>query len=387
MNKEDYLLLEILKISLWEGQPKDSLIPDAVRSELRAHAVEGLTALAYPDGSILEQKLMGRFVRMADAQAGAVRILQEDQIPAVVLKGMAAGIYYPVPYLRSYGDIDLMVLPEDYRKAISLMRENGYFQDGDVGKSHTAFWKDDFLFELHQSPPGMETVPEGEYMIRYMREGFSDIRTGVIDNDDFSFPMFPWQQNGLELIWHIREHLYNGIGLRHVTDWMMFAHCCLEDAAFDGYREVLEKAGLLTLAKTLTRMCQVYLGLEETITWCRDVPEELCGELMEYILEQGNFGSKRKDDKAVKVLTRYRTPVAFLKGMQQKGLNEWEAAKKHPVLRPLAWAHVGIRGCGKYLKPEGLKKIRTEWAENKRRRRLFDQLYGGNHSGSAETDI
>lgn len=382
MTEDNKRLFEILRASLWEDRPQNEKIAENIRDELRAQTVEGLTALTYPSGS-LKYVQAARFVQMAAAQAETVALLQGRHIPVAVIKGTASGIYYPTPYLRTYGDIDLLVLPEHYQAAIALMRDQGYIQQGDIGSSHTALWKNETLFELHQNPAGMEDVHEGAYMLRFMLEGFRDIQAGVIEMSKCTFPMLPWQQNGLELIWHFRVHLYNGIGLRHVIDWMMFVHRCLDDSAFKEYKAVLQKSGLLVLAKTVTRMCQIYLGLEESITWCADVPESLCADLMEFILDQGNFGHKRTDDKAAKVLSRYRTPLVFLKQMQQKGLTNWAAAKKHAVLRPFAWAYVGAQGLKYVLTPGGRAQLAANQAENRQRRAMFDQLYG-NRLTSAE---
>ena len=75
-------------------------------------------------------------------------------------------------------------------------------------------------------------VKEGDYILQFMLSGFRNIQTARIAQPECSFPVLPWQQNGLELIWHFRVHLYNGIGLRHAIDWMLFVHNCLDDKAF-----------------------------------------------------------------------------------------------------------------------------------------------------------
>lgn len=376
MTKEHENLYEILKASLWSSASVGTIndISDSVREELRAQAVEGLTAVAYQDAALKYRKV-AQFVWMTKAQTDAVNLLQQAGIAVVVMKGTASGMYYPIPCLRTYGDIDLLVQPENYHKALELMSKNGYLQSGDVGKSNTAFYKDSFLFELHQYPAGLEMVKEGDYILQFMLSGFRNIQTARIAQPECSFPVLPWQQNGLELIWHFREHLYNGIGLRHAIDWMMFVHNCLDDKAFAEYADVLDKAGLLVLAKTVTKMCQMYLGLEKSISWCNDADEETCAGLMDFIMEQGNFGHKRTDDKAAKVLTKYRTPVSFFKGMQHKGEYSWIALKKYPYLKPFAWVYVAIEGGKLYLTSEGRKKLRSDFNETRERQELFDRLY------------
>lgn len=376
MTEDNKRLLEILRRSLWDGEKDCGEIPDPIRAELCDQTVEGLTAIAYSDTQNLKYVQAAMFAKMAHMQRHAIQLLQSAGIPVVVIKGTAAGIYYPQPQLRTYGDIDLMVQPERYHEAIGVLRDGGWSQSGDIGGFHTAFNKNSERLELHQCQSEQKNDKENKYFFQFLLSGFSDIQEVVIEQGQCRFPILPWQQNGLELIWHFRTHLYNGIGLRHVIDWMMFVNACLDDQAFRQFKPVLGQAGLLTLAKTVSRMCQLYLGLrQDSITWCADVESALCADLLAFIFEQGNFGTKKADDKAAKVLTRYQGAISFLIGMQRKGLNEWSAAKKHPCLKPFAWLYVGIQGAKAYLSPAGWERLREARAVSGKRKKLLDQLF------------
>ncbi len=377
MTEENQQVFDALKAALWGGHVSLPLSQGVLR-ELHAQCADGLTLRFRPEGRNAKYAAVATFVQMASVQAEAVQILQEAGIPAVVLKGTAAGLYYPLPYLRRYGDIDILVHPSQYEQAIQALKTHGCVQEGSVGSAETHLWRSGFLIELHQRPPGLERVQEGNYILRYLLDGLHNIQTGEIAQPQCSFPMLPWKQNGLELIWHIREHLYNGLGLRQIIDWMMFVHHHLrETEAIAEFRPVLENSGLLNLAQVVTRMCQIYLGLEGDFSWCAEAEDSLCEELMAFILEQGNFGHKRTDDKTAKVLTRYHNPIAFLKGMQKRGVESWPAAQKHPFLRPFAWLHTGVLGARKYLTKEGRKRLAAGLDESRQRRDLFDRLYGG----------
>ena len=377
MSIDNKMLFDAIQISLFGGSNQYGRLPCDIRTELRAQGVESLTALAYPDDPAFKYKQVADFTRMIRAQYEAVSLLEEASIQVVIIKGTASGIYYPKAYLRTYGDIDLLVKEENYQLSIQILKGDGWLQTGEVGESHTAFYKNCFLLELHQSPPALNMVSEGKFILEYLYEGFNDIQIGAIDEPKCQFPMLPWKQNGLELIWHFWEHLYNGIGLRHVIDWMMFVRVKLHtNEAYEEFYPVLEQAGLLGLAKSLTRMCQLFLGLTEDITWCQDVEDSVCEDLMSFIIEQGNFGHKKNDDKAAKVMSSYRTPKAFLRGMQQKGLNEWGAVKKHRWLRPFAWIYSVQKGSERYLKRGGLQQYQIDRKENRRRQEMFDQING-----------
>ena len=376
MKDDKSKLFEALRVSLWGEAKKTNTMSESVREELRKQAVESLTAITYPDQTYLKYQLVAQFAWMMRAQDDAIHMIREAGIPVVVIKGTASGVYYPQPYLRTYGDIDLLVQPENYSNAIQFLKKHGWVQERNVGDSHTTLIKERFLLELHQSPPGLKRVKEGEYILEYLRSGFEEIQIGTIDQPKYSFPMLPWKQNGLELIWHFREHLYNGIGLRHAIDWMMFVNARLHtEKDFSEFCPILEKSGLLTLAQSVTRMCQIYLGLDASIKWCDNIGEDICTDLMDYILDQGNFGHKKNDDKAVKVMSRYRTPLAFLRGMQLKGLREWKSVNKHPALRPFAWIYAVQEGSRRYFHKGGIQQIRNDCTENKNRLKMFDKLY------------
>ena len=371
-------LFDILISALWHGAPISAPVPDDVLRELQAQAVDGLALAVLPGRSTEKYAWVAQFVQMASVQTAALRVLADAHIPAVVIKGTATGVYYPVPYLRRYGDIDILVHPDNYRAAIASLAGQGFVQEGDVGADETHLYKDDWLVELHQNPPGLERVQEGADILKYLLAGLDDIQQAEISQPHCRFPVLPWKQHGLELIWHIREHMYNGLGLRQIIDWMLFAHRHLRDAAaFAEFRPVLEMAGLYNLAQTVTRMCQIYLGLPDEFPWCADAEDSLCEELMEFVLEQGNFGVKRSDDKLAKVLTRYHSPLKFLRGMQRFGRENWPAARRHPALRPFAWAYTAAVGARNLFNKEGRARISAGIGESRQRRDLFTRLYGG----------
>ena len=375
ITKED-AVLNIIKASLWNVRNEELVINDEIKQELCKQSIDGLATVVIPESLNDKYLRAARYTQMLSVQENVISCIRRANIPVAVIKGTASGIYYPIPYLRKYGDIDILVRPNDYIKTIDILKKNDYLQSGTLGREVTTFKKNGYQIELHQRPPGLNRVQEGAFIHNYLISGLDNIEYASISQPNHTFPMLPWQQNGLELIWHIREHLYNGLGLRQIIDWMMFVYNCLNsDEIYGEYSEILKNAGLDKLAITVTRMCQLYLGLDNGITWCKNVDPEICRKLMEYILDQGNFGIKREDDKTVKVLTRYRNPISFFIGLQRKGLTEWDAAKKHVFLKPFAWIYAFAEGINQYTRQGGLQKILLDLRENKRRRELFNKLY------------
>ena len=59
------------------------------------------------------------------AQDSVLAEFRQAGIPVAVLKGAAAAANYPQPNSRSMGDIDLIVPPDHFEQAFSLMERLG----------------------------------------------------------------------------------------------------------------------------------------------------------------------------------------------------------------------------------------------------------------------
>lgn len=276
-------------------------------------------------------------------QQQLLELMKENDIPVVILKGAAASMYYPRPELRTMGDIDFMVLPKDFDRAYQVMLEDGYTlqYEKDFVRYHYTLQKNDAEFELHRYPPGAGITKQWDFLKELFYEVFDHIEEGSMW--EFSFPVFSPLQNGFVLLLHIVKHLSHGLGLRQIIDWEMYVDRVLSDEFWEKeFAPVAEEAGLVTLAKTVTRLCQLYLGLRtEGITWCADADESLCEELLGYFMEQGNFGRKAglEEDHGARLVSRIRNPIDVFRLLQKHGSERWKAIEKHPWLRAFAWLY------------------------------------------------
>ena len=250
-----------------------------------------------------------------------------------ILKGAAAAIDYPMPELRAMGDVDFIV-PEDHFDAVkSILLKNSYALSEENNPRHIAFSKNGVLFEMHHY------FRSGDSNIdQYIDRCWGRLCQGKIGN--CVFPMLPTLENGLTLLYHICQHLHTGLGLRQILDWMMFVHANLTDKFWESaFEPEVINLGLYKLAIITTRMCQMYLGLTEEITWCRDADEVLCSRLMENIIQAGNFGKNFGPGKTVeKTIINFRKDGLFCY-LQKAGEYNWKAYHNHSWLKPFAWAY------------------------------------------------
>lgn len=376
INVNQQALLELLKASLFGAEPHfpEGVDWDAVLQEAKDQTVVALAAPAVPEEEaekwripVIRNKM--RFFQIFDEQTYLVNLFQDADIPMVILKGCAAAMYYPEPLQRTMGDIDFIVPIDKMDEANRLMTENGYAYLLKT-RRHYDYNKNCISLELH---------------FRYSEDNW-DIEESIIDGMSHiemsriygqQFPTLPAEINGLVLIDHIRSHLYSGLGLRQIIDWMMFVHAFSDDKMWmDRFVPIVRKEGLENLAVTVTKMCKLWLGLSEDIKWCDNADEETVHQLMKMIFDSGNFGRKEQnEDHSVQGFVLEASRYGVFRYLQITGEATWKAYQKHIFLRPFAWLYQSFRFARRGLSAMfrgDKKKLDTSSAIEKRR--LLEKL-------------
>lgn len=286
------------------------------------------------------------------------------KVPYVILKGTSAAQYYPYPQYRTMGDIDIMTnRGEDFDIAYTSLIQAGY-QVKKNNNREIGLVKNGVMVEIHRYFASLNDVDQAQYM--------DDL---IVDNIN-STHVLPDMVNGLVLLEHIGQHLENGLGLRQIIDWMMFVHRCLPDEKWPEFQMLAKNVGLETMAIVTTRMCELYLGLPDR-DWCKSANDDLCIQLMNYILDCGNFGIKRSEDSDISenAFAMARTPKAAFELLQRRGIANWEAAQNYTVLRPFAWVYQAGRYLNRGLNRENaISELKREYEEAKKRNEMFDAL-------------
>ena len=276
-------------------------------------------------------------IRILYAQDELVSLLQNANIPMVILKGAAAAVYYAEPMQRTMGDIDLIVPKNEFENAQRLMDNSCYRRECEDAENpdnrHIAYQKDGITIELHR-----RFSSDGIDIERYVQQGLEQMQEGEIAGH--CFPMLPPLENGLVLLAHVAQHLRNGLGLRQMIDWMMYVHAVLTDEYWRAsFRPAAADCGLETLAITATRLCQKYLGLPDPITWCDGADDKLTDDLLENLLVTGNFGHTHGPGSSVETVTTNIKRTGLFRYLQKQGEHNWKAYQDHAALRPFCWAY------------------------------------------------
>ena len=371
-SQDNNQLFAVIKKALWntgEVQADRSTYEEMKKHAIAALAGPVLTELGLSDELFLEweKECIMTFIRYE--RSLHVQSVIPVSVPYVILKGTAASKYYPFPQFRALGDIDIMTRHEDFEMAGKMLCAAGYTEHKDMlivdRVRHNEYINNDTEVELHSY-----------YAYRNDPQEAKALDDLIIDNIDSSHYL-PDMVNGLTLIEHINFHMETGIGLRQIIDWMLFVDRCLPDDKWYEFQAIAQHTGHEQLAIIVTRMCELYLGLHDH-QWCAGADPDLCKQLMDYILACGNFGRKQEtDDKvSIRFLINAKGLKTTIRYLQSVGLGNWEAARKHRILRPFSWIYQGKRYLFKGLgRKESFEKLIVEYEESRQRDHLFDAIH------------
>lgn len=186
-----------------------------------------------------------------DAELQAI-IRRFGSIPIVLMKGILMRAYYPVPELRSMGDIDFIIHTEHRRQTDDVMLAEGYgkFVDNHAvwtyDKNHIEFEIHDHMFYEYLS----NEVDYRGYFDRvwehvHLMNGSGNM---YVPDENFHF---------LYLMAHMAKHITNkGIGFRSFLDLIFLCQKAGKRMDWQWIQQELEGLKLLDFTKTCFALCE-----------------------------------------------------------------------------------------------------------------------------------
>ena len=147
--------------------------------------------------------------------------------------------------------------------------------------------------------------------------------------------------------------LGEGLGLRHLCDWSKFVDSTIDQAFWqEKFLPFIEKIGLLTYAKVITKVGAIYLGCKLP-DWAKDADDNLCFEVVDDMFKNGNFGKKDKERAMSGTLisehgkkgTKHGKLYNAFSVVHKSVLRKFPIVKKLVIIYPFLWLYV----VGKYL--------------------------------------
>ncbi len=270
--------------TLWPEAARQNLLP-VLAYENRRWGMLGDAKLCRRLNGILYAALVGNLNRCTAFETLS-QVFTEHGVAHMPVKGYYLRALYPVPELRTFGDIDILIRPEDRRKTHELMLSLGYTAEHDWEPSYS-YLKDAEYYEIHtmlmdgnlDGRADMQTYFDGAWRYAEPDEGLR-----YRPAPDFHF---------IYTVCHLAKHLYRGgAGLRMYLDAALYVK--REDARLNWLAIEKEFAALrLTdFFHTVMNACRVWFGVS---TLC-PLPEpdvETLDRLLDYTLDSDLFGHSR----------------------------------------------------------------------------------------------
>ena len=162
--------------------------------------------------------------------------------------------------------------------------------------------------------------------------------------------------HGLIMLLHIISHMTSeGIGLRHLCDWAVFANRMENDEFVNLFEEKLKSYGLWKFAQIITLVCVRYLGIEEKVWTHNDqIDEKYLENVMNDILSGGNFGKKDLNryreikyisDRGEKTVGKKNIVMQAFGTLNSKVYSDYKWIEQCKLFLPIGW----VAESGKYV--------------------------------------
>ena len=231
--------------------------------------------------------------KIDEAVVKLCKMMEEQHIRIMVMKGQTLSIFYPNPELRQSGDIDFICHPDDIDKAVRFLKKDLGLKLSDAGSDkHARFTMDDVKYEIHRMLTNFAYPPSHRYWEKvYMKEVWDHPYT--VEVNGYPVPTLAPTYNAVYVFEHILFHLImDGVGLRQFCDWAVFLHQHKDTINTEQLVKHLEGVRLKKAYSGLGAVLTDYLGLPEN-SFPLPISEKdhkKAETLFKNLIEWGNFG-------------------------------------------------------------------------------------------------
>ena len=385
MEKESEYLLHLLGAYVRGEAPESGsgMELEKLKHLAKIHSVEGVFAyMAMKHGLFPAERGAFRAQCMAVIGGYAKRAALADMlfgefsrrgIDHVRMKGYVLKDYYPVPELRTFGDIDVVIRPEDREKCHGLMRELGYQVKTDWEPVYS-YTKPLEYYEFHT-----ELLETDISDVLDCREYFRDLWRHTVSTGEHAFEFTP-EFHFLYLLAHLAKHVRgSGAGARMYLDLAAFILHFGEKADWSWIAGELEKTGLAAFANTALSFVERYFGVKSPLE-LKPVGVDTLEALADLTAEGGVFGRFALSGGTVTLRSEETGRVAAIRKRLFPAAKTIESRytylQKRPWLLPVAWVHRVVRTWGKLggHAAEAKDILSADEAEVRRQRRMLREI-------------
>ena len=287
MTEEQCFLITALAdhLSFLHSEPPEDLKWQELLTLSEQHQVSGIV-YAQCKNPLFRHTYYGAissYMKRKEALAILEKALGDNEIDFFLVKGPVVAEYYPMPALRTMGDVDVVVHPEDRERVSNILLKLGFTIDGTKGKAEWHFHYDNLLFELHDNLVYDQTVSRDKHK-EFFNDCWQYVKDGAVD------PSFHF----LFLLLHLRKHFMNmGVGLRQFMDLAVMER---EDLNWPWIEEKLRELELWDFAEIVFALNEAWFGVAPPLS-IEPTDQSFIEEATELILRNGVFGFNNEENK------------------------------------------------------------------------------------------
>jgi len=365
LNNTEKLLIEILSAFVNGRAPKITTEYDAKKlyDLAKAQSVSGIVGYMLHKYGIEDiisgdkrfaltfNKIVTQLVRSEVYACKLLKKLSREQIPHIIFKGLVVKDCYPVPELRTYGDVDLIIRKEHIEKTHKLMCNSGYEWKLMDGGEVYSYRKGTEHYEIHTTL-NSEKTKLSESMKNFW--SFVKLREGFTYEFENEFHL-------CYLISHIEKHVYgSGAGVRMYLDIALFLNKYKDSLDFDKVREILRECQLEKFYDTVLYLCVRWFA--SNVKPVNEPDEKLYEEFCRYTLKGGVFGQQNKENnthnevrRAIGKQSKFLLILSHIFPPYREVRRMYPFFNGKPYLLPVGW----VVHFFKASKRSGFKNIRT----------------------------
>ena len=239
--------------------------------------------------------LEGRNQAMNTFIGKTVKLLKDEGVFALIVKGQGVAQCYERPLWRSSGDIDFFLDADNYEKAKRVLTPMASdVKEEDRRRLHLAMTMDDWTVELHGTLHTEISKRMNKGIDAIQREIFTQGKVRVWQNGDTDVFLPAPDEDVVLVFTHILEHFFvGGVGLRQLCDWCRLLWTYREQIDVPLLESRLRRMGLMPEWKGFAALAVGYLGMPaDAMPLYSDAPKyrRKADRICRLVLQTGNMG-------------------------------------------------------------------------------------------------
>ena len=323
------------------------------------------------------------FAHRAGAMEGLIKLLNENHIAHLLFKGFIVRNFYPVPELRTFGDIDFVIRKEDRQKCHELMLANGYTPGYDWEPVYD-YKKGAEYYEIHTDVMEIDVSEKYDY-----REYYSHIWEYVFRPDEVNKPYtyeFKPEFHLLYLMTHIAKHINSsGAGIRMYMDIAFYIQHYGNNVDWNWIQQEVKKLHFEDFFNITFTAIEQWFGIISPIP-LNPIDQQVMDDFLEFTLEGGTFGKVGRDRETIHLknndkgndedVSKIKTLLFHIFPPVSSLENRYEFLQKHHWMLPIAWIRriIDNRDSWGRYKKEAKGIINADTEEVKKLKRMYKEI-------------